>query len=359
MSKKICILGTANLKHMTLISLYTEHFRKAEQPFDIIYLDKYHEIEEYDAQNLYRYELNINKNWSFVRKLMQYWKFKKYAIDIITREKYDFIIVWNEFTAFMFADFLRKKYCHSYCVNIRDQNFNKNPYVQYQYKKVIEKSCFSTVSSPRFVDIFPKSEYLFVHSYNEALVKELRPVEQKRDIDMPIRLMFIGRMSYPESIHKTIDALGGDKRFIIYFIGAGCDEFKDVVEKKKVDNVVIKGAFDPKDTAKLLEEADIIYSLNKENDVHSDSLLPIKLYYAIKKHIPILAYKSSYTYEYANQHNMAIGIESKDFEQLGDIIHTAYKDMSQERITVGCVMAMKDIKDSHIKLEKSIERYML
>jgi hypothetical protein len=357
--KKICILGTANIKHMTLISLYTDIFKEVGQEFDIIYLDKYHEIEKYDAHKLYRYELNIESDWSFPRKLVRYWSFRKFAINIINREKYDFIIVWNEFTAFMFSDFLSRHYANRYCVNIRDQNYNRNPLVQFKYKQAMNKSCFATISSERFRKIFPKYDYLFVHSFNKNLIKDLTPVLGKRELGKPLRIMFIGRMSYPESVYKTIDALGNDDRFEVSFIGAGCGTLNSYVNDRDLHNIIIHDSFDPEETTKFLQSVDIIYSLNKENDVHSDTLLPIKLYYAIGKHVPILVYKSSYTYEFAKEHNMDIGICDSDFEQLGNLIWKRYQDLKQQKIDEGCNRALNEIMVSHQQLKEKIEKFIL
>lgn len=358
--KKVVFICAANIKHMTLISLYTERFMNAGQEFDIIYIDKYHEIEMYNgANNLYRYELFINPNWSFPRKLIAYWGFRKFAINIINIKKYDFIIVWNEFTAFMFESYLRNVFPGRYCVNIRDENYNYIPFVQYKYKKVLEKSCFNTISSDGFRTIFPKGNYLFVQSYNRILIESVEKSSRKRNNDESIRIMFIGRMSYPDTMKRAINALANDSRFELWLIGEGCDIFRDYIKKLEAANIIIYGAFHPAETGKFLKNADIIYSLNKENDVHSDTLLPIKLYYAIGRNIPILAYKSSYTYEYAKKYGIDIGITNAEFKCIGDIIYNRYNELSYKEIAEGCNRAMVDIEQSRQKLDELIFRFIL
>lgn len=358
-SRKVCILGTANLKHMTLISLYTQELKKSGIDYDIIYIDKYHEVEQYDARKLYRFELSINSGWPFPIKLVHYWTFRKFAINLIDEEKYDFIIVWNEFTAFMFSDYLKRKYPNRYCINIRDQNYNNNPLCQMRYKEALSKSCFSTISSERFREVYPKADYLFIHSYNKELISDLHPVQEKRKPGEPIRVTFIGRMSYPESMKHTIDALGNDDRFTLSLIGAGCEIFESYIHEKGYSNIVLHGTFNPKETLHYLNDTDVIYSLNKENDIHSDTLLPIKLYYAIGKHIPILVYKSSYTYDYAKRHYIDIGVESIDLLTMGDVIYQRYSEMKQDDIDKGCESAMKEIEESHRELKKRIDKYIV
>lgn len=358
--KKIAFVCCANIKHMTLISLYTDLFKKIGQEFDIIYIDKYHEIEKYDgARRLHRFELALRSNWSFPRKFVAYWSFRKYAIDIIIKEKYDFLIIWNEFTGFMFEDFLRRRYVNKYCINIRDENYNHLPLVQYRYKRMIDKSTFNTISSDRFREIFPKGDYLFVQSYNKDLIDGVKIAQRKRNPGEPIRIMFIGRMSYPETMGRAVQAFANDDRFELWLIGKGCETFKNKVEELSANNITIRGAFEPIETAYYLENADIIYSLNKENDTHSDMLLPIKLYYAIGRHIPILVYKSSYTYEYAKKYGFDIGIFDYEFVNIGDIVYNRYSELKQKDIDAGCKEALEDIEESRLELNKLVEKYIL
>ena len=352
--KKVCILCAANIKHMTLVSLYTEVLKKYNVLYDLIYIDKYNEEEASEAKIIYRFQIHLKKGWSFSRKLLEYWKFRKFAINIIENNKYDFIIVWNEFSAFMFSDYLAKEYKGKYCINIRDYNYNSVFFVQKRLKKAVYNSAFSTISSERFLDFLPRYNYIFIHSYNDKLLQGIKQRKKMREKNNPIRLMFIGRLSYIESKIKTINALGNDNRFLLYFYGTGCNDLLDNVKDKKYNNIIIKDEFEPIDTADLLSDADVIFSLNKEKELFSDVLLPIKLYYAICMHIPILAFKSSYTYEYARKLNIAIGVEEKDFTNLGDIIYDQYYKMDQQSIDCGCESAFNDIKKSHSELNSKI-----
>ena len=73
-------------------------------------LDKYDEIEEFDCVNRYRYVNVIDQSLPKAIKAIKYMTFLPYATRILNKNKYDFVIVWNDVAIFMFADYLRKKY---------------------------------------------------------------------------------------------------------------------------------------------------------------------------------------------------------------------------------------------------------
>ena len=65
--KKVAILSAVNIKHMSLISLYTDILKNHEVQVDIIYMDKYGEDEVFDCDNKYRYVKVIDRNWNPIK----------------------------------------------------------------------------------------------------------------------------------------------------------------------------------------------------------------------------------------------------------------------------------------------------
>ena len=53
--KKIAILSAVNIKHMSLVSLYTTFLKAHNIPYDIIYMDKYDEQAISQQQQGYSY----------------------------------------------------------------------------------------------------------------------------------------------------------------------------------------------------------------------------------------------------------------------------------------------------------------
>jgi hypothetical protein len=50
---------------MTLASLYTEEFKKYDQKYDVIYIDRYNDLEPTEAEKRFRFQLEIKKKWPF------------------------------------------------------------------------------------------------------------------------------------------------------------------------------------------------------------------------------------------------------------------------------------------------------
>lgn len=348
--KKICILSTYNLRHMTLSSLYTDYMDKIGIKYDIIYIDKYHEDEKSNAENVYKFDLYIKKEWSFARKWIHYWKFKKFAKDILLENQYDFIIVWNEFTGYMFADVLKKYFPQKYCLNIRDYHYNNIFFVNNTLKKAIKNSVFATISSEAFKTFLPEHNYLMIHSMNRKYVEKCKPKEKLREINENIEILFIGNMCFPENVYKIIDSLGNDMRYTLNFVGSGTEFIGPYIQDKNITNVKYHGRFEAEQTPDFLESADIIYNLYGVGNTFVDTLLSIKLYYAVYLNIPILVFKGTYMEKISEKCGIGYAIDKDGFISLGDELFTWYHNLSQLEIKHKCESFIEEIDDSHNQL---------
>lgn len=77
MKSRICIVGTANLKHISLISVYTRYFDSEGIPYDIIYWDRYGIEEVTTAHSVYKYYERGKE--SSLRRFLSFVKFRQYA----------------------------------------------------------------------------------------------------------------------------------------------------------------------------------------------------------------------------------------------------------------------------------------
>lgn len=358
MKKRICLLSTSNLKHMTLSSLYTDFMDKNNIEYDIIYIDKYHEIESSNAKNVYRYELFIKKEWSFVRKLAHYWKFKKYAKKILIENNYDFIIVWNEFTTFMFADTLKKYFPNKFSVNIRDYHHNNLFFVFKRLEKAIFASSFSTISSEAFRPHLPKFDYTMIHSRNSIFLDHLIPRNKLCEKNKPLEILYIGYMNFPENAFRVIDQLGNDERYLLKFIGAGTEPILEYLDGKNINNVIVGGKFEPSKTPDLLKTADIMYALYDVGNPFVDTAISIKLYYASYLNIPILVFKGTYMDQISSEIGIGFSISKGDYVDLGDRLYDWYHALSIEEMSEKRSKFMEEINNSHHNLAVKMTQHL-
>lgn len=353
---KICILSTVNIKHMTLISLYTSYFEKNNMKYDLIYIDKYDDNEESFAENTFKFPIKIKREWSFFRKLMSYWKFKKFAEDIVKKEKYDFIIVWNTYTAIMFSRFLIKKYKNRYSVNIRDYGYEKNPFIFRRVRNAIQNSTFNTISSKGFETFLPENNYVTVHSFNKKILSQCIPKSTLREKGEPIRITFIGYVRFFEKDKQILDLLGNDERYIIQYFGEGANILEQYAINKGYSNVKFHDRFEPQATASLLNETDVINNLYGVGDIALDTAISIKMYYAVFMNLPILVFKDTYMEKVTKEYNIGFSVD-KDMKNLANEFYEWYHELDSNDIVNECNRFKKHIKLDNKLFEETLMRY--
>ncbi|MCM3709212.1 hypothetical protein [Sporosarcina luteola] len=326
--KKICILSAVNIKHMSLISLYTEKLNKKNIPFDIIYMDKYGIEESISAENKYVFKNIIRKKDNVFKKTIQYFRFKKFATPILEENNYDFIIVWNDVAIFMFAKYLSRKWRNKYCLNIRDYAKQDNFLLTNRYKKVIENSAFATISSEGFKEFLPSYNYVHVHSLNPEFI----PVTDRNKFTLkrtPLKITFIGNIRFLDVNRNLLDIFKNDDRFILAYFGINANELRKYSEEKCINNVEFYDEFPVAETERFLRKMDLVNNLYGSNDKSLDYAISIKLYHGVLTGSPILANKNTYSGKLVEELGIGIAIDKID-KNLPDTIFNWYERINPE-----------------------------
>lgn len=330
MASKICIIGTSNLKHISLISLYTKFFNDNGIKFDLIYLDRYGINEESTAENIYRYTDIDNKGT--LGKIRMFFRFRKYVLKILKKNRYDYIITWQTTGAYLFADILIRLYRKSYVVNIRDYVIEKNVFFRILLKKIIKNSLFVTISSEGFRTFLPKWEYIKVNSINEDLLNNLKVkyINNKT----PIKIGFVGNCRYFRESFKLIDSLANDKNFELWFCGTNSDVLNKYASSKAISNVKTLPTFNPSMTINIMDGFDIINSAFGNDSTDNSTLIPIRLYTALAIHRPVLV--SSNTQLAYEVKKWGIGFVIEDYSNLSDKLYSYYKSLDYNTFSKIC-----------------------
>ena len=334
--KKIAILSAVNIKHMSLITLYTDILKAHSIEYDIIYMDKYDEDEYFECKNKYRYVNKINPSWPRVYKKIAYMKFLPYAKKILNKNKYDFVIVWNDLAIFMFADYLPSKYAGKYCLNVRDNMGYDKKSRRKRYEKVFKNAAFNTISSKGYLDFLPEGiEYVPINSLNLAVLEGMDIHTSIRKENEPIRIGFVGYVRFIERNKQLLDVFANDDRFELHYYGAKADILKEYAESKNIKNTKFHDSFPVEDTKKYLEKIDIINNLYGNETLNLQKAISIKFFHALYAKIPILVCDNTYVGSEAQKVGIGFEVNTID-EEMKEKLFEWYRKLDFNNISVKC-----------------------
>lgn len=354
---RACILSVVEPRHMVMMSMYTSYFDEKNIPYDLIYMDRYHELEKTTAQEVYRCEIEGTNS---ISKLAGYIKFQSFARKVLDKNNYDFVAVWNEYTSVLFEKYLMKNYRGKYSVNVRDlfdpdDKIRKPALLYPRLNDSIKGSLFTTVSSGKYLDYLCEFEnYIFVHSINSQIMPNAikRGGEQSDD---PIKILYLGKIGYLEEVEKFLKEMCNDTRFTLSFVGVGSEKVKEMAASMGCNNVEFVGKFDSSETNSYLEKADIIYNLYGDQKPCERTALSNKLYYAVCLNAPILVYKNTYMYEVANNCGIAFAADECPKGKLGDELFRWYNNLDKEIVREKCDRFKEDARKSHLLVNKELD----
>lgn len=348
-------MSCVNIKHMSLISLYTEQLLSNGVEFDIIYMDKYNEDEDFTCSHKYRYVSLVGRRWPRLVKIFKYLKFVPYAKKILRRNKYDFVIVWNDVAIFLFADFLRRRYRGQYCLNVRDNMYYDKKVFMKRYERCFLASSFNTISSQAYLSFLPKqAEYFRIHSFNESVLNGMKQHDRLRMEGEPIRIGFIGYVRYFERNKKMLDVFANDPRFELHYYGAGASVLEEYAVANKIMNTRFHDSFPVADTPKYLEQIDIINNLYGNDSLNLRTAISIKFYHAMYAKIPILVNTETYIGELA--HSLGFGYYVTNIDNdFKNQLYQWYHSLDFQALSEVCEKQLLAAKEDNHKLELLIQ----
>ena len=328
---------------MSLISIYTDILKEHGADFDIIYMDKYGEEEEISAKNKYVFVNIIDSSKPRIIKAFQYLKFRRFAIPLLEKNKYDFIIVWNDVAIIMFADYLSKKWKNKYCLNIRDYGQQKVKWIYNRFSKVIKNSSFTTISSEGFRSFLPEHEYVQIHSLNLSVLKNADIRTSLREKNKPIRIAFIGNIRFFEMNQKLLELFKNDDRFQLCFFGTNANQLETYAKENAIRNVQFHDTFPVKDTHLFLQETDLINNLYGNNSIALKYALSIKLYHGLYLRMPILVNNDTWGEQIVNKYGTGFVMHemNTDFKEK---LYSWYTSLDFSTFNNGCENYLRKAK---------------
>lgn len=358
MSKSL-ILSVSDGRHMPMSVFYTDFFEKNNIKYDIIRINRYEKhnenlVTETENGKIYEYNGLVPMGSPFYKKLHLFLNFRKYAIDIINREKYNYIVIWNENTAGVFCSFLSRKYQGRYCVNVRDF-YRDLFYAKLPVHIANKNSDFITEPTPGLATGFPDKTFL-VYNRDTRLIKNYTP-HRFHGPERPIRITHLGFYSKAElDARQLVGVLGNDERFELYFYGQGFEsEFADYVKDKGYKNVITGGAFPYKDTIKYFENTDIINAYYN-HEQHLELAFGIKDSYTPLLFIPGLTASITHWARVSKEYGgLAFLIDESKIDNLADDLYNWYMALDYDEFVKNCL----EFNAKVLETQRAIEERLL
>lgn len=314
---RVVILALDDLRHITMSKIYTDFFDEKGIKYDIICMDRYnHSSISNLSDNIYCYKGTSVSDSKF-RKLFNYIQYRNYAISIINKNKYKYIIVWGERTTAVFSDFLVSH--RPYCINIRDLWFPKFTPILKRLRKAVDNSDFSTWCAPRGQEYLPKHDYVLVYNQNKSLVCDVPPAKCLVKKGEPIHIGAIGYIRHLEPAKQIMKAFCNDDRFVVQFFGTGSEQLKKYANELNMNNIEIIGSFRPEETAELVQRIDIVncYCGDGSQDKTIAIGTPIRYGYSTMLYKPAIVSPNTYISEKTNSMDIALTFDERsDFSNI-------------------------------------------
>ena len=261
---RVGILMFQNMRYAPFLRMYENLLESMNSvEYDVIYYDRDRTLGE--IQDLHHVALPWHgKGTLAAPKIEKMANFVFYAIDarkLLSKKKYDFVIVLTTFPSVLLANYLISNYRGRYLVDIRDYTQERfKPYFDLE-SKAFSNAAMCVISSPGFVNFLPVQQYYNCHNIDANATKMERPHFVKA-CSRRIIISYIGSVSYETQCKQLIDLVVRDERFEFHLYGneANGTEVSEYVLEKDCPRVKMMGSFMPKDKPKIYGSSDLVFN---------------------------------------------------------------------------------------------------
>lgn len=303
---KIALICPSNIFSMPYVISYEKFLKDKNINYVIINWDRL-QIEE--PNNAFKYR---DKKKGHQRKFWDYVKYKKFVLNILKKEKFDKVIIFTLQLSYFFKDYLMKQYKEKYILDIRDYN---KIFKFYKFKKLIDNSSFTVISSPGYKMWLPKSEkYVINHNTTFRKIDDLEPLKIEWN-NKKISIYTIGIIRHWDVNINLVNQLKNNEEYKLIFHGEGTinDDLKKYVKDQKIKNVQVFGRYNKEEEKNIYKNATLI-NIMLYDDINSKGVLANRLYNSVVFGKPMLTLKGTYLADQVEQYNLGLVLDS--FEEM-------------------------------------------
>lgn len=354
---KICIVSMSNLYVCPYLQRYLEIIN-GNCLYDIIYWDRHGIEEKIDANETYIFQQRLEESENKARKLMKFIKYRQFIKKIILNNKYDGIIFLHNNIAILLSGILLKHYNKNYIIDIRDYTMEKNGIYSAIEKKLLDNAAECIISSDGYKAFLPESDYTITHNtFNiDSDIKQKFRNRLRKNEDK-INISFIGLVRFFDQNKKIIENFGNDKRFILNYYGKNAYKLEKYIGSNKYSNINYIDRFEPSETIKFYQSADIINNAYGNKAMSLDYALSNKLYYASNLGLPILVSPDTYMERISLEYGFGYTLDIED-PNMCDSLYNYYKSINWDEFYAGCDLFTKKVEEDEQNFKNTILNFI-
>lgn len=354
---KILIIIGCNPSKAPYIQYYIKTLNDLNCSYDIVYWNR-DNIDEKLSSNYYAFN-NVNFDTdSKIDKICGYFKFRRFVISHIKKNRFDKVIIFTLQSAILFGDILCRKFKKKFIFDIRDYSTLYSINIcKVIINKCLKYSFVTSISSPGFIQWLPKKyKYILGHNVHQDLVSG-GLTDTKINTGRPIKILTIGQIRDVEENYNLIQSIANDNNFSLTFIGIG-DGIKEL-EKRVVhngyNNIYFKGRYNKKDENKIVSDYDMINAFMPDN-ILSRTLMSNRIYLSLLIGKPIIVTDKSTQAEYVKKYNLGICITNTI--NIKDTISSYWENYDKSIFDLGRINFLEEVKSDINTFENTISEFV-
>ena len=354
-ASRICIVTPRSINDSPCLEKYR---RILKEPFDIIYWSKGEAEKECGAANSYRYTGIVPVEGGKLSKIRHYYQLSRFVKAIVSKNKYDKLIIYPTHMAWMLRRMLHRKYRGKYVFDIRDYAGENNALIKKLTARAVREAGLCTITSPSYTSFLPDGvKYVVSHNIqpiDSELVRKYRSRELDRD--RPIVLSFIGTVRFIEQQKKLIALFGNDPRFVLKYIGRGSEALKEYCAENCYQNVELVGQFDRSELGGYYVDTDM--AINAYGSDHPALIYALsnKLYSAALMGMPVLCSPGTYTEDILKKYGFGCTVDPDD-PKSADGVYQFYQSLTARDLYDHCDKFIKDVLADEEQYEREITAF--
>jgi hypothetical protein len=306
---KVCIVTYDEYINIPYILKYEHLLKQYNIEYDVILWDRRNVLaNDSMPKNYYVFKSEIKK--SKVSKIVPFYKWKRFTLNILKTINYDKIIVLTTLPAIIISGFLLNKYPNMFLLDIRDFTYENIKLYKKWVDKLISKSALTFISSEGFKSWLSDSNKVYLTHNISNIEKEEENTQLKLNKSNLV-IGFVGGIRYYTENCKIINNLKNKSNIQLLYVGKTHTgiELEKFCKKNVIGNVSFKPAYQNEDKPSIYKNIDFINSIYGSKSQVVKTALPNKLYDCILFKKPIIVSSGTFLAKVVNEYNLGFDID--------------------------------------------------